>query len=129
MNAIIFTPLDTHLDVLEKLVIRNTDILIAAYLGKINCGTSATCESRKNVLMEAFRQTLDVFANIHWSFSALCQVEKSHTPLEVMAANSRAGRPLDDNEGYKEADYISAGQYLDKRLRGSHLTYIQTKTY
>ena len=57
MNAIVFTPLDTHLDVLEKLIIRNTDILIAAYPGKINCGTSTTCESRKNVLMEAFRQT------------------------------------------------------------------------
>ena len=110
MAAIIFTTLDTDLDVLEKLVNRNMDILIAAYLGKINCGGSATCESRKNVLMEAFRQAIDVYANIQWSFSALCQLKKAHIPLEVIAANSRAGRPLDDGKEYKEAEYVSAGQ-------------------
>ena len=127
MAAIIFTTFNIDLDVLEKLVNRNMDILIAAYPGKINCGGSATCESRKNVLMEAFRQAIDVYANIQWSFSSLCQLKKAHIPLEVIAANSRVGRPLGDSKGYEEAEYVAAGQYLNEKLGGKHLTFIQTK--
>ena len=33
---------------------------------------------------------------------------------------------MDNPAGYKLAEYINTGQYLDHKMGGSHLTYIQT---
>ena len=127
MEAIIFTTFNTELGMLERLVNKNMEVLLAAYPGRIKCGGSASCESRKNILMESFRQAREIYQNINWSFSALCELEKANTPLEVIEANAKAGRPLGDDKGYDDAEYVPAGMYLNKKMGGKHLNFIQTK--
>ena len=126
MSSIILTPIHTKLHMLKNLATKNMDILIRAYPGVIECKGSTTCISRRSVLQTAYRQCLDVYANLDWALSALCTVVKAHIPIEVMIINSREGHLMTDPAGYATAKFIPAGQYLDHKMGGSHLTYIQT---
>ena len=100
MTSIIFTPIDTKIEMLEALAQKNTETLIRAYPGVIHCKGSLTCESRRSVAATLFHQCLDVYANLK-------------KLIKVIVANSNA-------------KFIPSGQYLDHKLRGMHATYMQT---
>ena len=100
MGFVLISKSSTKLAGIEVVALRNLDT------ANIHCEPDQySCQTRKSIGMHKYRSVLDSFSNLQATTQSVCIMEAPPTPVNVLMANSEAGRKLEDPKGWLEEGY------------------------
>ena len=113
MGFVLISKSSTKLAGIEVVALRNLDTANKMYAGNIHCEPDQySCQSRKSIGMHRYRSVLDSFSTLQATTQGVCRMEAPPTPVNVLMANSEAGRKLEDPKGWLEEGYMTNNHRL-----------------
>ena len=128
MGVVLISKSSTKLAGIEVVASRNLDTDNKMYAGNIHCEPDQySCQTRKSIGMHKYRSVLDSFYNLQATTQSVCIMEAPPTPVNVLMANSEAGRKLEDPKGWLEEGYMTNNHRLSSGRNTIGDYYVQTQ--
>ena len=128
MGFVLISKSSTKLAGIEVVALRNLDTANKMYAGNIHCEPDKySCHARKSIGMHKYRSVLDSFSNLQATTQGVCIMEGPATPVNILMANSEAGRDLEDPKGWLSEGYMTNNHRLSSGRNTIGDYYVQTQ--